>query len=70
MLASAVDLADDQQRRAGRGRQRRRPEPASVVTMRRSSGRLAFSTTSTGVEAARPAAISRAAMPAAVERPM
>jgi hypothetical protein len=44
--------------------------PASVVVMRRSVGRLASSTISAGVEPARPAAISRAAIGAAVETPM
>jgi hypothetical protein len=42
----------------------------SVVMTRRSSIRLAFSTSATGVEPDRPAAIKRAAIIGAVERPM
>src|SRR5579872_2422100 len=46
------------------------PSPANVVSTRRSSARLAFSTIIAGVDPARPAAISRAAIAGAVERPM
>src|ERR1019366_4120217 len=42
----------------------------SVLRMRRSLATLAFSTTSTGAEADRPAPTSRAAMPGGVERPI
>jgi len=46
------------------------PSALSVVKTRRSVSRLAFSTTTTGVDPARPAAIRRAAIFGAVDRPI